>query len=137
MRGVKTHMRRIHTAGVGAALATILTFGLASCSGEGPAATCEPSGTELHIGVGAATHNFNKQCLAVPANQAFTIEFQNRDTSLEGNHNIHIFDGAALVGAFALHGTAVTYEVGPLQAGTFRFKCDNHPSAMNGTFIVG
>ena len=99
--------------------------------------TCHPSGTQLHIAVAVGTnHLFNTKCLAAPANQAFTIEFENHDTSPQGNHNIHIFDGGDLfVGDFAPRETSITYEVGPLQAGTFRFQCDRHPD-MNGTFIV-
>jgi len=123
----------------GCAVATttaLLTLGLAACSG-GPAPTCNPSGTQLHIAVAVGTHSlFNTKCLAAPANQPFTIEFDNHDTSPEGNHNIHIYDGGSLfVGDFAPHETSITYEVDPIQAGTFRFRCDNHPG-MNGTFIV-
>ena len=117
----------------------LLTVALAACSGGGPAPTCNPSGTQLHIAVAEGTsHLFDKKCLAAPVNQAFTIEFQNHDTSLHGNHSIHIIvsDGVDFVGAFAPHGTSITYEVGPLQAGTFQFRCDEH-TFMNGTFIVG
>ena len=50
--------------------------------------------------------------------------------------SIHIFDaGYLFVGDIAPHETSITYEVGPLQARTFRFQCDNHPG-MNGAFIV-
>ncbi len=120
-----------------ATTALLLTLALAACGGGGPAPTCNPSGTQLRITVKETTHNFDKECLAAPMNQAFTIEFENHDPSLGGNHNIHIFDGGTLfVGDFARHGTSITYEVGPLHAGTFRFQCDNHAAAMNGTFIV-
>lgn len=128
---------RIHTARAFAMMTALLTVGLAACSGGGSAPTCNPSGTQLRIAVEeGTTHLFNKRCLAAPVNQAFTIEFENRDTSPHGNHNIHIFEGDDLfVGDIAPHETSITYEVGPLQAGTFRFKCDNHPQ-MDGTFIV-
>lgn len=125
---------RIRTMRVFAMMTTLPTLGLAACSG-GAAATCEPSGTQLHIAV-ETTHLFNKECLAAPANQPFTIEFDNQDTSGHGNHNITILDGDSLfVGDVAPHETSITYEVGPLAAGTYRFKCDNHPQ-MNGSFIV-
>ena len=117
-------------------MTALLILGLAACSSGGPAPTCTPSGTQLHIAVATGTsHGFDTKCLAAPANQAFTIEFDNHDASLLGNHNIHIFDGADFVGQIAPHGTSITYEVGPLQAGSFRFQCDIHPG-MNGTFIV-
>ena len=123
--------------GAFATMTALLSLGLAACSGGDPPATCNPSGTQLHIAVEeGTTHLFNKKCLAAPANQPFTIEFENHDRSSHGNHNIHIFDGGDLfVGDFARHETSITYEVGPLQAGTFRFQCDNHHE-MNGTFIV-
>jgi plastocyanin len=117
-------------------ISALLTFGLAACS-SGPPPTCDPSGTELRIAVAEGyTHVFDTKCLAAPANEAFTIEFDNNDTSPHGNHNIHIFDGGDLfVGDIARHESSITYEVGALEAGTYRFKCDNHPE-MNGTFIV-
>ena len=128
-------MGRIHTACAVATMTALLTLGLAACSGGGPAPTCNPSGTQLHIAAETGV-GFNKECLAAPANQAFTIEFENNDTAVLGNHNIHIFDGGDLfVGQIIRHETSITYEVGPLQAGTFRFQCDVHP-VMNGTFIV-
>ena len=78
-------------------MTALLTLGLAACSGGGSAPTCNPSGTQLHIAVEeGTTHVFNKKCLAAPVNQAFTIEFENHDTSPHGNHNIHIFDGGDL-----------------------------------------
>lgn len=82
------------------------------------------------------SHQFTTDCLAAPAGEPFTIEFDNQDTSPHGNHNIHIFDGGDLFdGDFAAHGTSITYEVGALQAGSFQFRCDNHP-VVNGAFIV-
>ena len=117
-------------------LTSILLF--VACRNDGDAATCSPSGTELHIAVLASqTHQFNTDCLAAPAGEPFTIEFDNQDTSPHGNHNITVFDGGVLFRGEpnAVHGTAVTYEVGPLEKGTYEFRCDHHPG-MNGTFIV-
>lgn len=116
----------------------VLALALAACSNGGSSATtCTPSGTELRIAVlESETHTFTTDCLAAPVGQPFTIEFDNQDTSPHGNHNIHIFDGGDLfVGDFAKNGTSITYEVGPLEQGTYEFRCDEHPF-MNGTFIV-
>lgn len=113
------------------------TFVLTACGDSGPAATCSPNGTELHIAVPASrSHRFTKDCLAAPAGVPFTIRFDNGDTSQHGNHSIHIYDGGDdFVGDRAFHGTSITYEVPAFAAGTYQFKCDEHPE-MNGTFIA-
>ena len=119
------------------ALAIMASVGTTACGQSAPEATCEPHGTELEIGVLASrSHVFTKDCLAAPAGQPFTIYFNNQDTSAHGNHNIRIeVPGDDFVGEIAFHGTDITYEVGPLQAGTYQFRCSHHPE-MNGTFIV-
>jgi hypothetical protein len=77
-----------------AVMTALLSLAFAACD-EGPPPTCNPSGTDLHISVvKGTTHRFDQECLAAQANQLFTIEFQNHDTSSHGNHNIHIFDGS-------------------------------------------
>jgi plastocyanin len=113
------------------------SVGMTACGQSAPEATCEPQGTELEIAVLASrSHVFTKDCLAAPAGQPFTIYFNNQDTSAHGNHNIRIeVPGDDFVGEIAFHGTDITYEVGPLQAGTYQFRCSHHPE-MNGTFIV-
>ena len=112
------------------------TLVVGACSG-GASASCSPSGTELQIAVlESRSHQFNTDCLAAPAGEPFTIEFDNQDTSLHGNHNVHIFDGEdSFVGDIIRHGTSITYEVDAFNAGTYRFWCDNHHE-MDGTFIV-
>lgn len=123
------------------AVAMLTSVGMTACGQSStPEATCEPHGTELEIAVLASrSHVFTKDCLAAPASQAFTIYFNNQDTSPHGNHNIHISElpdpPGAFIGEIAPHGTDITYEVGPLPAGTYEFRCDAHP-AMTGTFIV-
>jgi plastocyanin len=105
----------------------MLLFG--ACGDDGGSATCNPSGTELHIAVlESRPGTFNTDCLAAPAGEPFTIQFDNQDTSSLGNHNIHIFGGGALfVGDIARHGTSITYEVGALEAGTYQFRCGRAP----------
>jgi plastocyanin len=103
-------------------------------------ATCEPHGTDLVIAVlASASHHFTTDCLAAPAGKAFTIYFDNQDTSWHGNHNVHISElpdpPGDFVGERAFHGTDIKYKVGPLPAGTYAFHCDEHPT-MKGTFIV-
>ena len=100
-------------------------------------ATCRPSGTALTIT--AFDTKFDKDCLAAPAGQAFTIEFSNLDRGVP--HNVAIYqDETAQQKYFRgelLDGPGkTTYSVEGLPAGTFYFRCDPHPT-MDGTFISG
>lgn len=99
--------------------------------------TCSPSGTTLSIV--ASQVKFDKDCLAVPADQSFTISYENKDTiphslvflkSHSSNENLfpgaEVFTGPKTV---TLNGPA-------LQAGNYAFHCTVHPSVMKGSFIV-
>ena len=101
-------------------------------------ATCTPDGTALTIG--ADNKEFDKDCLAAPADQPFTIEFDNRD--LARNHNVAIYDTAngnkELFKGDVIRGPSKTTYSVPAQAkGTYEFVCDPHAETMRGTFIVG
>ncbi len=105
--------------------------------GAGSEPTCEPSGTQLSI-VASGTR-FDKNCLAVPAGQAFTITYENKDSI---PHSIvflktHTSNENLFPGADVFTGPKTVTINGPaLQAGTYAFHCTVHPSVMNGTFIV-
>ena len=91
--------------------------------------------------IGADDKKFDKDCLAAPAEQAFTIEFDNRD--LARGHNVAIYDTAngnntALFKGEVIRGPSkTTYSVPAQAAGTYEFVCDPHAEDMRGTFIVG
>ena len=122
---------------------------LAACGGGGgptqggttpPAtaggATCAQAGATLTVK--AQNIAFDKQCLAAPAGQSFTITFDNKETL---PHNVAIYASAAatqnLFRGETFQGPKVmTYNVPPIQAGTYFFRCDVHPQQMTGTFIV-
>jgi plastocyanin len=109
---------------------------LHACGAESEPRTddCTPTGTELRIKAGKPTHEFNADCLDVPANEPFTIRFTNLDESSHGQHNIEIedvFEGKTIDG----HGQSITYKVGPLRAGTYKFLCTQHPF-MEGRLVV-
>ena len=96
---------------------------------------CEPEGTELSI----AANNlaFDTDCLAAPAGEAFTIEFDNQEAQ---PHNVAIYEaegGAAFFqGEIVTGPTTTTYEPDPIdQEGNLYFQCDVH-TQMNGTFVV-
>ncbi|MDQ1500040.1 MAG: hypothetical protein QOI86_3380 [Actinomycetota bacterium] len=99
--------------------------------------TCSPAGTSLALT--ADGHKFDKDCLAVPAGESFTIRFDNKDSD---RHNVAIlpshtatttlFEGDIVQGPKSL-----TYNVPALKPGTYHFHCEVHPNLMNGAFIVG
>lgn len=99
-------------------------------------ATCSPSGTTISIV--ATNTEFNTACLAAPADQPFTLTYDNRDSAA---HNIAILESHSatdvLFRADIFSGPKVsTFEVQALKPGTFAFHCEVHPSQMKGTFIV-
>jgi plastocyanin len=111
---------------------------LYACGGgsetETGTAGCGATGTKLRIKAGEPTHEFSTDCLAAPANKPFTITFTNLDESSHGQHNIEIedaFEGKTIDG----FGESITYKIGPLEAGTYRFLCTKHPF-MKGTLVA-
>src|SRR5581483_9350433 len=81
-------------------------------------ATCAPDGTSLTLT--AQDHAFDKNCLAVPAGQPFTIRFDNRDAD---RHNVailpsHMSTDAFFRGDIVSGPKSITYSVPALKAGT-------------------
>ena len=121
---------------VAAVLVWLAVAGVGSTANAKPGATCSPDGTALKIT--AFDTKFDKNCLAAPANQDFTIEFSNLDRGIP--HNVAIYEDESAQKNFfkgeLVDGPGKTmYSVKGLAAGTFFFRCDPHPE-MNGTFIV-
>jgi plastocyanin len=86
---------------------------------------------------------FEQSCLAAPAGQAFTIEFDNEDPNTPHNVDILAADPSqdpsaqSLFAGDLVTGVATqTYDVPALDAGTYFFRCDVHPTQMFGTFVV-
>jgi plastocyanin len=110
--------------------------GLHAAPGDPGRAACSPSGNALSIT--AFDSKFDKNCLAAPAGQTFTIDFSNLDRGIP--HNVAIYEDDTASREFfkgeLLDGPGkTTYSVQALPAGTFFFRCDPHPD-MNGTFIT-
>lgn len=104
---------------------------------QAAAASCTPSGTALTVT--AKDIHYSTGCLAAPAGKPFTITFRNQDSGVPHNVAIYTSSSATKVlfrGQIAAGVTTVTYHVPALPAGTYYFRCDVHPTAMHGTFVV-
>jgi plastocyanin len=102
-----------------------------------PAESCPSPSRSLQLS--AKGEHFDADCLAVPADTSFTVEFRNGDAGISHNFAVHdqnitdtFFKGKVVTGV-----EDVTYHVPALKAGTYLFHCDIHPQLMNGTLIVG
>jgi uncharacterized membrane protein/plastocyanin len=76
--------------------------------------------------------------LTMPANEPVALAFDNEDGGVQHNVAIYRDDSAEeslFVGDLIAGPTTVTYEVPPLEAGTYFFRCDVHP-VMHGTLEV-
>jgi hypothetical protein len=112
---------------------------------SGPPATsappCTPSGTTLQISTGLPSPSYDRDCLAAPADTAFKIDFDDKDSGVQHNVSIYTNAGASTVllkGKVITGPKEITYDVKALPAGTYYFRCDVHPfGGMKGTFVVG
>jgi len=115
----------------------VLGAGGSFAAPQPPTANCAPNGTALAIT--ASDNKYDKTCLAAPANQALTIDFDNEDYGIP--HNVSIYDkdhgNKALFTGDITDGPKKTrYSVPAIPAGTYEFRCDPHPELMFGTFNV-
>ena len=111
---------------------------VSSAAEEPETATCTADGTALQIT--AYDNKFDKDCMAVPADQAFTIELTNKDRGIP--HNVSLYDTSGgsektLYKGELIDGGTVVYDVPAQPAGKYLFRCDPHPEFMRGAFIVG
>ena len=121
-----------------ALLAVLIALFVPAVAAAESAPACSPDGTALSIS--AKDKKFAKDCLAAPAGQAFTIEFQNQDPAVP--HNVAIYDKAngnksLFKGEVFFGPDKRTYSVPAQASGTYEFRCDPHDDIMFGTFIVG
>ena len=121
-----------------AALAWLIPAGDASSAETAPAPACTAAGTSLSIS--AKDKKFDKDCLAAPADEEFTIAFDNQDATVR--HNVAIYDTrrgnkALFKGELIVGPNKTTYAVPAQPAGTYEFRCDPHDETMLGTFVVG
>lgn len=138
MSTIRSHRRQLLLPAVAALLSVTIASG-PSLADRIPAqsAACSAEGTTLTLM--AFDNKFDKDCLAAPADQDFTIEFSNLDRNIP--HNVAIYEDSSARKKF-FRGDLTdgpgkqTYSVPGLPAGTWFFRCDPHPE-MNGTFVAG
>jgi len=87
-----------------------------------------------------AAHNiaFDPTFLCAP-DRRFVIQFDNQDAGIP--HNVSIFSDAAekhtvLKTPIVSGGEQQAYPIPPLKPGTYWFRCDVHPSQMQGVMLV-
>jgi plastocyanin len=125
--------------------ATPLPSGAASGSpaASGPAASASPgasapAGATVTV-VATTALRFDTPTLEVPANEPFTLVFDNQDATQPHNVVIHNPDGSKVAmgdTAFFTGPETRTYQVPALAAGQYPFNCEVHPTAMTGTLTV-
>jgi len=106
----------------------------AKVASKPPAPSAAPSGLVLKVTASGIAYDLHQ--LTVPAGQAFSIEFTNKDKL---PHNIGIYQGKTeLFRGDVVNGPgSATYNVPALQAGQYTFICDYHPiAAMTGKLTV-
>ena len=111
--------------------------------GSAPAtggAECGKDG-KIALDIVAVNIAFDPTCLVAPAGEAFTINFDNQDdAATTGPHNIAIatdsgYTDFLFTGDLINGPEQVEYQVDPLDAGAYFFRCDVHPT-MTGQFAV-
>jgi plastocyanin len=89
---------------------------------------------------GAAADGFSTDELSVPADEPFTLEFDNEDPSVA--HNVVIFDGpdedapALFTGELVTGPITADYSVEAVPEGKYFFHCEVHPTTMMGTMTA-
>lgn len=101
-------------------------------------ASCGADG-KISLDIVAKGIAFDTNCLVAPANEPFTINFDNQDAGVQ--HNVAGFtDSSATTVLFRgdiITGIAkTTYKVDALKPGSYYFHCDVHPTTMTGTLAV-
>jgi plastocyanin len=104
----------------------------------GATATAPAGSTELKLT--AKNLLLDSATLTGVAGKELTITFDNQDAGTP--HNIHFFKGAD-ANAPSIGNTDITVgpvvqplKVGPLDAGSYYYQCDVHPTTMNGVLTV-
>jgi plastocyanin len=104
----------------------------------------EPGGEAVVLALaapeGAAVDGFSTDALSAPADEPFTIAFDNADPSVP--HNVVLFDGPDAEAPSLFTGEVITgpaqidYRIEPVPEGEYFFHCEVHPTTMTGTLTA-
>ena len=142
-------MNLARTAALMLVLVFVITL-LGSCGGDGDdksksatatqsASASDGADDEVKLTLVAENTKFDKTTLDAPAGKDVALTMENKD-SVE--HTFSLYQSAdsndLLAGGEKFSGPSfLTYQFqAPETPGTYQFRCDIHPSAMNGDFIV-
>jgi len=112
-------------------------------STEPAKATAKPVTLKLSAPTGSVASGFSSTSLTAPAGAPITIDFDNQDGGV--THNVEIFTADPLMDPSATQvfsGEKITgpdkvsYDVGPLEAAAYFYRCVVHPTTMTGTLTV-
>lgn len=102
-------------------------------------AESESTAEPIELSLRAENIAFDTDRLEAVACEPFRIVLDNADASAHHNFAIEVagLGGARLFsGELTDAGQSATYEIPPLPAGEYRFLCEPHSAAMNGTLVV-
>jgi cytochrome c oxidase subunit II len=107
-------------------------------SGEpGGSGAPPPPGGGTVVNITAKNVAFEQKSIEAPADQPWTIHFDNQDQGTP--HDVDILDsgGTKVSDEKEFNGVAAQdYQIEPLPAGTYKFECSIHPGIMFGTLMV-
>ncbi len=130
------------------------TAGVTAFSGGGapsptpipsPTPTAEPSPSDgggtagAELSIMAMNNVFDTDSLSAPAGTPFTVLLDNMDAGIPHNFSIYTDDTATtalFTGEIITGPDTITNEIPALDAGSYFFRCDVHPTTMIGTLTV-
>ncbi|MEN6340969.1 MAG: PQQ-binding-like beta-propeller repeat protein [Methanospirillum sp.] len=103
-------------------------------------ATTTTSGGATAVTLTAQGLAFDKSSITVPAGATVTLTFNNMDAGIGHNFALYTDSSASTMlfrGTIVTGPTTTTYTfTAPSTPGTYFYRCDVHPTTMNGQFIV-
>lgn len=122
---------------------------LGACASNSTATTLVPPSTTapaasstaaapVTINLTAQNMAFDKSSISVPAGAKVTMIFNNQDSA---PHNFALYTDSSAANVIfkgdVVTSKTITYQfTAPSAPGSYFFRCDTHPRAMTGTFIV-